>query len=705
MQKKCNSLALLWTLILAVALTFVCAPDVASAKSKINKNVKSVKVTNVGKSLTLKKGKTKTLKVKVVGKKKKKVPQTVSFKSSAPKVAHVTKRGKVTAKKSGTARITVTSKANSKKKAVITVRVTAPKKKPVPTKVPVPTKAPEAITMKSASVIDQATIKVSLSGVKKLTVSDFTVNVKSAEAKNYDKKYQLTSCSTSNDRDYELQLDSSNTLADLDQIRVSAKGIKGTAEAVYSEPVQDTFTHTMTVAVNEFMIRGVSLEQHGTSPYTVDVTGLPEGITYELVGDEVRFSGTPVEKGEVQSTVKSVDRFGRTYTDLITWNIKTIAASPYNCLLKDGKARVFYRFDDMMSGDFYGSYSLDGDTYGLEIRLEEGDGLYYIGGTLTEIGTYKVPLTITYADGHKETVDIIINVTPPVTISGTIKDIEGAPVVIGEYSGMYLDFINCDPNKGSYYNRYSEGDGNFSFDLEPGIYDITARGLGEDYYIKGQDLTADRSDFTISQPVRKVTIKPNNPDMSLKEFGYWMDEDGKSQGYQNTLYLKDGASYKWTKLKATRTENIKAEVSFTVSVGTTEVYADIISEAVDTIQLNTPKKISAAGVEWPQHKYVAFTPEESGTYRFDFDEYISEPETCFENAEGESLPINIENVYDEENGTHTSSSFIYECEAGATYYIGTSSNLFIGKEFSATLCVSPVEPVATALDGGLQALQ
>lgn len=363
------------------------------------------------------------------------------------------------------------------------MRVTAPKKKPVPTKVPVPTKAPEAITMKSASVIDQATIKVSLSGVKKLTVSDFTVNVKSAEAKNYDKKYQLNSCSTSNDRDYELQLDSSNTLADLDQIRVSAKGIKGTAEAVYSEPVQDTFTHTMTVAVNEFMIRGVSLEQHGTSPYTVDVTGLPEGITYELVGDEVRFSGTPVEKGEVQSTVKSVDRFGRTYTDLITWNIKTIAASPYNCLLKDGKARVFYRFDDMMSGDFYGSYSLDGDTYGLEIRLEEGDGLYYIGGTLTEIGTYKVPLTITYADGHKETVDIIINVTPPVTISGTIKDIEGAPVVIGEYSGMYLDFINCDPNKGSYYNRYSEGDGNFSFDLEPGIYDITARGLGEDYYL------------------------------------------------------------------------------------------------------------------------------------------------------------------------------------------------------------------------------
>ncbi|MBR1741584.1 MAG: Ig-like domain-containing protein [Lachnospiraceae bacterium] len=96
----------------------------AAAKAKQDKNVKQVKVTNLsGKKLTLAKGKSFTLKVKVVAKKKK-VSQKVTFKSSNQKIVSVSASGVIKAKKKGTANVTVTSKADSSKTFQIKVTVT-----------------------------------------------------------------------------------------------------------------------------------------------------------------------------------------------------------------------------------------------------------------------------------------------------------------------------------------------------------------------------------------------------------------------------------------------------------------------------------------------------------------------------------------------------------------------------------------------------
>lgn len=127
MQKKSRGIMVFWALLLVLALS-MC--DVSPAVAANNGKVKSVTVTNLpSKSLTLKKGKSMKLKVKVVSSdKKKKVSQSVSYKSSKSKVASVDKSGKVKAKKNGTAKITITSKADKKKKVVINVKVGTPVK-------------------------------------------------------------------------------------------------------------------------------------------------------------------------------------------------------------------------------------------------------------------------------------------------------------------------------------------------------------------------------------------------------------------------------------------------------------------------------------------------------------------------------------------------------------------------------------------------
>jgi len=94
--------------------------------------VKSVKVTNLpAKTLTLKKGKSKVLKVKVETTKKS-VSKEYTFKSSKKKVVSVVAKGKnvkVKGLKKGTSKITIASKVNPKKKTVIKVTVGNPVKK------------------------------------------------------------------------------------------------------------------------------------------------------------------------------------------------------------------------------------------------------------------------------------------------------------------------------------------------------------------------------------------------------------------------------------------------------------------------------------------------------------------------------------------------------------------------------------------------
>lgn len=107
----------------AVAVSMLTIPDmeVNAASGK----VKSVAVSNLpAKQLTLKKGKSFTLKTKVSVSGK--ASKAVTFKTSNKKVATVNAKGKIVAKKNGKAVITVISKANKKKTVKIKVTVGTP---------------------------------------------------------------------------------------------------------------------------------------------------------------------------------------------------------------------------------------------------------------------------------------------------------------------------------------------------------------------------------------------------------------------------------------------------------------------------------------------------------------------------------------------------------------------------------------------------
>lgn len=117
-----NVLSLVVTMAMLVSVLTAGMPQTVQAASRVM--VKQVKVTNVKKKkLTLEKGKKFQLKVKVTVTPNKKKYKNVKFVSSNKKIATVSSKGSIQAKKKGTAKISVVSKQNKKKKLVFQVTV------------------------------------------------------------------------------------------------------------------------------------------------------------------------------------------------------------------------------------------------------------------------------------------------------------------------------------------------------------------------------------------------------------------------------------------------------------------------------------------------------------------------------------------------------------------------------------------------------
>ena len=92
-----------------------------TSTAKVSKVTIKVPGKKSGKTIYMKVKDKLTLKAAVTGSGK--YSKSVTWKSNKAKVASVTSKGKVTAKKAGTAKITATSKTDKKKKATITIKV------------------------------------------------------------------------------------------------------------------------------------------------------------------------------------------------------------------------------------------------------------------------------------------------------------------------------------------------------------------------------------------------------------------------------------------------------------------------------------------------------------------------------------------------------------------------------------------------------
>lgn len=139
MQYKSKIISCLLVICLLFSSLYIDRMPVSAAGSSKIKIHLTVDNRNVsGKTVTIRKGKKKKVRVTVSRKKN----AGISFRSNKRSVAVVSKTGKITAKRIGTAKITVTVKSKEKKyKGWLKVKVVAPKRKndaSLPTKSPVP---------------------------------------------------------------------------------------------------------------------------------------------------------------------------------------------------------------------------------------------------------------------------------------------------------------------------------------------------------------------------------------------------------------------------------------------------------------------------------------------------------------------------------------------------------------------------------------
>lgn len=141
-SKIVSGLLVICLLISSLYIDSIPALAADSSKPKIRLKIDNRNVS--GKTVSIKKGKRK--KIKVIFSKKKNV--RITFRSNKSSIAAVSKTGKITAKRMGTAKITVTAKSKNKKcKGWIRAKVVSANRKndvPLPTKptVPSPTITP-----------------------------------------------------------------------------------------------------------------------------------------------------------------------------------------------------------------------------------------------------------------------------------------------------------------------------------------------------------------------------------------------------------------------------------------------------------------------------------------------------------------------------------------------------------------------------------
>lgn len=307
--------------------------------------VKSVTVTNLpANQLTLKKGKTFTLKTKVTVKGN--ASKKVAYKTSNSKVATVSSKGKITARRKGKATITVYSTANKKKvckikvtvgtpvskvtlnktsatlikgktlklkatvapskanvKSVIwktsnkkiatvskngvvtakkagTVKITAVAKDGSGKKRTCKIKVINPIKITSLKVTDDHTVQITISDAYALSASDFAVMTKQLAAGSYRKSCIIDKVYTKDNKTYTITLNKDTSIYENHYVQVKLTKHNTYEEGFYSEGVYHYTSASTKTFEKGTAIKAFNCYLNGFGFSSVAVTGVPKGITY-----------------------------------------------------------------------------------------------------------------------------------------------------------------------------------------------------------------------------------------------------------------------------------------------------------------------------------------------------------------------------------------------------------------------------------------
>ena len=550
-------------------------------KVKLNKTKANL---NIGKTLTLK----TTLSPKKPSNK------GIIWKSSNTKVATVTSKGVVKAKKAGTVTITATAKDGSGKKAACKITV---KKAAVTT--PVVPEVP--VVIQNVSIVNKAVLQVTLNKAKALQTSDFAVSSKVYGYGSFVRKCVINHLETTDNITYKLYLDKQDILYNGNIVRVSVPTLNSTKELTYRTTPTEITIRSEVRRKKETMVGESSSDTsaiykpdvQGYAVYTV--SNLPTGLSYKVVDDAdqssyLQFYGILKEAGIWETKVDVIDELGNKIHYIRVWkiydNTMIIAqdVTNYGCLSyptsnkPNGTYTVNYGAQiSPVGGNGSYKYEVVSKADCLDLVMST-TGVQYCSIDTDQAGEYTMKIKI--SDSRDAAVFTYCTVTfiikPGVLLKVTATDLDGNKI---KYTGT--DTYLCRLESQWKDNSYSEisyarevgeiVDGRAMYSYVPeGYYDISiederggAGAYARDYYVSA----AATNEVKFVLPVYQQTIVSDNTNFAdLSEMGEWTDENGVVQGKGRYLYLavgnytltgtaeKDGVTYQATlKISVTNT--------------------------------------------------------------------------------------------------------------------------------------------------------
>ena len=528
-------------------------------KVKLNKTKANL---NVGKSLTL----------KTILSPKKPSNKGIIWKSSNTKVATVTSKGVVKAKKAGTVKITATAKDGSGKKA--TCKVTVKKAAIVKPDNPAPV---IPLSIQSMKIVQDDMMEVTFTKATALTAADFNVWAKRYENADYLKKYTVSQVMTTDSITYKVYITGDMVFGKGLYIKVEIPKLQLSKECVYMEETYN-IENSVTLSYKVGATVKDTRQRLGTGYANYSISGLPAGIQYEVTTEATKqvmeFSGSPRKAGVYNSVLVYEDEIGSKYRLTIRW----IIYDENNLIVCDKEEGAL---NTNWSSLFTPVYAYGGSgSYTYEIIRAESDSAILnnckivadldkinINATGIASGVYKIRIRVTDKNDATKTGTgtLTFTIVDAYYIRGIVRDANGDPIEQYRYSiinkNKYAEYSNT--ISGVRYSTYNlstkKYDGTFYDEgLESGIYDITisdrSGSVSKSIYSltalpRKEGQTSTDTDlkmmFDVTLPVYKIKIEmdPNAPEevQGFTKFATWHDVAGsKYYNEGTTQYLPNG---------------------------------------------------------------------------------------------------------------------------------------------------------------------
>ena len=556
--------------------------------------VTKVKLNKTKSTMTV--GKKQTLKATITPKKASN--KAVVWKSSNTKVATVSGKGVVTAKKAGTVTITATAKDGSGKKAACKITV---KNQVKP--------APAPVTVKSVKAIGMMQVQVELTGAKELSSSDFKIYKRKYSFGSYKKECNIDSLKTPDKITYKITLDTLDALVTGDMVQVVIAKMNYKGEAAYKGIIREQTTKSEIIKSVGYSINHYSDEKY-YEPGLVGlcsfkITGeLPQGITYKIIKDDdmfngitdcLEFSGSFTKGGIYTTKIEVEDEIGNKVHHTITWKIadenRLMAADivQYDYLRQEKGETKKSCHVDLDASVYGGNGSVKYEILQCSNEISYSKSAFGLNCILDteKTGTYTLKAKVT--DTEDASITTILSVTiivkDSVAFKGCVYDLDGHKItstVTNVAAPYYISLYAKEKDTLCDMSEFNdpESDGSFQIFVPDGTYDVFVASEAQDIgtWVCDSKVTASTPYQKIVLPVYQITIGSDNQAIDIRNFTKWRSNERKTV-YGNVIYLTAG-THIWTSTATIDGVEYTATLNVTVTDKTrsTTVKAHVVAK-------------------------------------------------------------------------------------------------------------------------------